>query len=186
MAKNYLTIKHGCFKERRNGNTNTLDTVDETLLVYSKSDMNSWKVKLWNDHLALEADRKSKEIMIGKGSTIDASALMDITHHKYLFPRSSKRTTDTKVMSLIHGHDLSIKSFRYSLKLTSSPLCDVCPSVKDNNHHKIFKCPKFNCKYRKSLLRFSESESVVHGILTSQPTQSTLTDFRSMAQIVIK
>ena len=58
MAKNYLTTKHGCFKERRNGNTNTLDTVDETLLVYSKSDMNSWNVKLWNDHLKLIENQK--------------------------------------------------------------------------------------------------------------------------------
>ena len=183
MVKTYLSYKHGCILDRRNNLTSSLVSVDQSLLIYKKSDIDTWKIRLWNDFLVSKSNGKQ-----GDTSAPDNTLLLEsIIHHKFLFPRTSKRSTDTKVMSLLHGHDLCFKSFQYTLKLVSCPLCDVCHTEKDDNKHQLLKCPRFNCKYRDELSNsFLSSPTLAHGILGSQPHLDILERFRCMAQIIVR
>ena len=101
---------------------------------------------------------------------------------KDLFQRDSKRSTDTKVMALLHEHDLAFASFRYALGLEVSPLCSVC-MIKDNSLHQVLECPKFNCIYRKILVNLGKFNSLAEGILL-YATSAQIESFRSIAQII--
>ena len=146
------------------------------------------RVKLWNKYFSTDADTKSINIMnpdpiyIRDNDIVYEHSLMV---HKILFPRSSKRCTDTKIMSLLHGHDLTFNSFKHSLKLTTSSCCEICPGEKDDNKHKLIMCPKFNCEYRNLFSCIMPSSSLLREVMI-QMDPSMLRGLRVMAQIILK
>ena len=141
---------------------------------------------LWNKQFVSYADPRSHDIMVfesicGNDIVSDHSLMV----HKTLFPRFAKRSTDTKVMSLFHGHDLTFRSFTHTLKLTSTSYCEICPSKTDNNKHQLLECPRFNCDYRDLFSNLDVPDSLAHGILT-QMDLAMLRGLRIMAQIIVQ
>ena len=187
MVREYLSL----FQEtstsvscRRNLATSWLSTINRELFRYSSSNIMMLKTHLWNKYMALEADIKSRSIMgHSNNSESDICILQTVEQHKNLFPRNSKRVTDTKVMSLIHGHDLIFNKFKHSLHLSSSPYCSLCPSEIDNNSHRLLYCPKYSSHYRESLYSLSSSNYLAQGILV-HGTSTQLENIRLMAQII--
>ena len=171
----------------RNSNSNSsIINFDTSYFIYTNADIDAFKLKLWNDFLAVDADSKSLLIMNPESNTDQNSyPTQSFLQHKILFPRSSKRSTDTKIMSLLHGHDLAFGSFRQSTGLTSDPSCYICPGEKDSNKHQLINCPRFNCRYRDSLQGISDSDHLAQGVL-SQLDTSMLQGFRKMAQIILR
>lgn len=185
ITKEYLYEKCGLLKSRNRQYSSIMDIVPHNL-IYNDSEIMSLKIRLWNDYLASDADPKSMQIMNpDTNQDRDLTPINGILHHKILFPRFSKRITDTKVMSILHGHDLTFRSFKYSTGLISNPSCGICPDKKDDNKHQLLICPRFNCEYRNSLSSLLESNYLAQGIL-SQMDVNMLNGIRSMAQIVCK
>ena len=189
MTKDYLSSKFENLQKilhTRYYNSSTLIQIEPSNFLYSKHDMDRQKLKLWNLNLASEADKKSQNILNPcYSSDAQAPQLLGLEQHKALFPRYSRRSTDTKVMSLIHGHDLTFKSFKHSAKLSTSPLCQTCESKKDTNFHQLLQCPRFNCSYRKSLLDFHGPTCVASLVFTSYD-MNQLSCLRKMSQIILK
>ena len=187
MTKDYVLTKFNHLNGSRiNHSNSSIINLDESYFIYTNADIDAFKLKLWNDFLAVDADSKSLLIMNPESNTDQNSyPTQSFLQHKILFPRSSKRSTDTKIMSLLHGHDLAFGSFRQSTGLTSDPSCYICPGEKDSNKHQLINCPRFNCRYRDSLQGISDSDHLAQGVL-SQLDTSMLQGFRKMAQIILR
>ena len=186
MAKDYLSSK--CEELQKilhtrhyKHNSSTLIQIEPSNFFYSKHDINMQKVKLWRKFFASEADKRSMSIL---NLDPENPQLISIEQHKILFPRFSRRLTDTRIMSLIHGHDLAFMSFKYSAKLASSPFCQTCKHIKDDNMHQLLHCSRYNCCYRESLLIHSDPTSVASLVFTSY-NKDQLSCFRKMSQIIM-
>ena len=159
-------------------------TINKEVFRYSPSNISTLRTHLWNKYMALDADVKSRAIMSNCiNSESGICQLLTLEQHKTLFLRNSKRATDSKVMSLIHGHDLIFNKFRHSLHISSNPFCSVCLSDIDDNFHKLLYCPKFSCHYRDSLYSLSSAHCLAHGILV-HGTSTQMQNIRFMAQII--
>ena len=154
MVKDYLSLKLNTQYNlgMRRHNSKSLCYVDKSHFMYQKSDIDMLKLELWNQYLISEADSKTQKIMIPENNGSSSTHLVQsINQHKILFPRDSRRSTDTKVMSLLHGHDLTFRSFKHSMNLSDSPYCLTCQGERDDNKHQLLDCPRFNSHYRISL-----------------------------------
>ena len=107
MTKEYVLTKFNHFDGSRNSHSNSsIINFDTSYFIYTNAAIDAFKLKLWNDFLAVDADPKSLRIMNPESNTHENSyPSQSFQQHKILFPRSSKRSTDTKIMSLLHGHD---------------------------------------------------------------------------------
>ena len=188
MVKDYLSTKSETLNNIINGRNSALCSllmIDGDNFHYQEADIRREKLKLWNIYFISEADQKSQYIMNPDGTQLLSILQFNPIHHKTLFPRSSKRSTDTKVMSLLHGHDLTFGSFRYSTQASHSPSCSICHGSKDNNLHQLMVCPRFNCFYRDKLQKLLRSSNLAHAVLTYNDSYH-LVYLRKMAQIIIK
>ena len=192
LTKNYLSMKSEFIVNQRQYYQHcSLLMLYQSQVFYNKSDIMKLKLRYWNDYFSSEADLKSRKLMnaemlddnqcyiYSNDNTLVESTLL----HKTLFPRYSKRSTDTKVMSLLHGHDLSFRSFKYAIGKISNPNCEICVEEKDDNIHQLLLCPRFNCHYRNLLKGLSTAPSIAQGIL-SQHNLTHLEGLRKMAQII--
>ena len=102
---------------------------------------------------------------------------------KQLFPRCSKRRTDTKVMSLLHGHDVCFRSFDSRVTGNCDPQCPNCPAS-DDNLHRLFVCPLFNSAFRDTLQLHSTNKHPSWSILSDQSKESSKA-FRCLSQLAI-
>ena len=191
MVKDYLASKseelNKILNERQTHTSSSLAQLETCHFFYRKCDMDRQKLLLWNRYLIYEADHKSRTLMNPDGiiSNLEHGFLVhNIELHKTLFPKQAKRSTDTKVMSLIHGHDLGFNSFRYSVKLSSNPYCLLCDKEKDNNFHQLLKCPRYNCIFRDPLQNLPPTTNVAQLIL-AQDNTNHLVSFRNIAQIIV-
>ena len=138
---------------------------------------------LWKEHLVQHGDMKLWYLL----SLSDLSDTnISVTNHKALFPRYSKRSTDTYVLDLLLGHSLQFGSFKFALKKRSHPNCLMC-GTEDNNFHQLMYCPRFNCSYREALEELcdtpdSEIGVFLHIILSASHQQVDC--FRKIAQII--
>ena len=108
-------------------------------------------------------------------------------NHKILFPRTSKRATDTQVMDLIHGHSLTFGSFKCTIGRRAHLNCDMC-GVEDHNFHQLIECPKFNCSYRNHLVNLCRSPCIISIFLSIilEADRYQVKCFRNMAQIIVR
>ena len=153
---------------------------------YCKSEMEQYKHALWKEHLLSCADAKLWYLIcLSDMSDVDFS----IENHKLLFPRASKRSTDTQIMDLIHGHSLSFGSFKHSIGRRSHPYCETCRGeLEDNNYHQLMICPRFNSVFRNDLSNLCTSPDAEIGIFLSivfNASKEQVNSFRNMAQIII-
>ena len=118
-----------------------LTSVHKGVVSYSKEEITRFMDFTWNKHLLL-----NPRINPSEGQILDN---ID-ERSKKLFPRYSSRSTDTKVMSLLHGHDITFTAFKARVANNCDPQCPNCQML-DNNYHRIFSCPLYRCSYRETL-----------------------------------
>ena len=140
----------------------------------SKQEISSYEDHLWKSHLNNGSSLDEKQI------TIDISKISNC-----LLPRHSRRATDTKVISLLHGHDLVFAAFKARVTNTCNPYCPNCSTLMDDNAHRIFVCPLYSCSYRETLLHLSTPEVSAGWSILSCKDEEVLTAFRNLAQITI-
>ena len=176
MMRQFLSWKTG--KDRLNrSKINLLHSVQNTDISYSKDEISRFQEHAWNGLLRL-----SPKSLNGSHDI----TLLDIgDKSKRLFPRHSSRSTDTKVMSLLHGNDLCFKAFKSRVTGNCDPHCPNCPTA-DDNFHRIFICPLFNCSFRDALQQHSSSvqPSWSWSILVDRSDEGT-NAFRCLAQLAI-
>ena len=187
FVKKFLYMKNNKLTFRRGSICSNLSQVSQSLLLYTKEDIKHLKHTLWHEHLSLCADKKSKAVFKSCDTYSPLKTFcFSLSASKYLFPRTSRRETDTKIMTLLHGHDKNFRSFQHKLGLIESPLCTLCTQKEDNNIHQVLECPRFSCKFRDELLQVTDKAlNLVQGILTCA-NKEQIQCFRNMAQIVIK
>ena len=105
---------------------NLLECFQDSYLQYTKGEMTTFLDILWNDHLQRNLQHDIQLLEINEKS-------------KRLFPRHSSRSTDTQVMSLLHGHDLCFRAFNSRVTGHCTPHCSDCPT-RDTHIHRIFTC----------------------------------------------
>ena len=182
LVKKYLQQKeHGIPVSRLTGVT-TLLQVDDIHIHYQKADINKYKTQMWKDFLTLEADHK---LMNHFNILNYTNEQFQPNNHKKLFPRTSKRSTDTKVMDLIHGHSMEFKSFKYTLGHAASPNCDTC-LTKDDIYHRLIECTKYNSSYRNFLedMDVMEAPPCIFLKMILEADSQQIMCFRNMAQII--
>ena len=191
LAKKYLQSRietDDPVLNRSNSDSFDLSKVSAALSFYQKSDMVTYKLKVWKEHLLSDTGTDSKLFYLLTLSDM-SQVEFNLTNCKLLFPRNSKRSTDTQVMDLIHGHSLNFGSFKYTLGKRSHPNCNVC-RTEDHNFHQLMECPKFNCSsYRQPLATLCESPDCEIGIFLSvilEADKEQVICFRNMAQIIVK
>ena len=154
--------------------TTSLLNVQNSILKYDKQDIRALRSFLWNKRL--DADHEP--------NNIGSHAIS-----KTLLPRCSSRKTDTQVMSLIHGRDLSFMKFRFSITKRVSPFCQTCHmGLQDDNYHRLFVCPRFNSSYRDRICNVTTTEShredrIYNILIKGEP--EVMADLRAMAQIIM-
>ena len=188
LVKAYLTNVKSTIKFR-NGRTNlSLAEVESNMFIYKTEDMKAWKEKLWEDYLVTRGDKKSRSLLCSMDN-INNDGYSKLTTNtlatKMMFPRNAKRSTDTKVMALLHGHDLNFKSFKYKTGLLSSPFCHVCPGKIDNNIHQLMECSKYQCEYRRKLKELIDASANLPQAMLIHANLEHVNSFRNMAQLVI-
>ena len=180
MVKQFLKLTSTELNFTRNSEVNSLEKVEKCALRYTEADIEKYKTQLWLDLLKsqsnTELDTNSLHLNSIEGRDLE------IKNHKYLFPRSSKRVTDTKVMTLIHGHSLMFNKFQYSLGETYSPNCSTCLVI-DDNYHRLLECPKYECIYRKSLKLIGNLHCTILELIL-QGNKIEIKHFRYIAQII--
>ena len=93
--RKFLTWTRGS-NELNRSKIDLLTSVHNGVVSYSKDEITRFMDFTWNKHLLLNPRINPGEIL----NNIDERS-------KKLFPRYSSRSTDTKVMSLLHGHDIT-------------------------------------------------------------------------------
>ena len=149
---------------------NLLECFQDSYLQYTKGEMTTFLDILWNDHLQRSLQHDIQLLEINEKS-------------KRLFPRHSSRSTDTKVMSLLHGHDLCFRAFNSRVTGNCTPHCSNCPT-RDTHIHRIFTCPLYNSSFRDVLQQHSHHDSPCWAIL-QDCSEDTVVAFRSLAQLSI-
>ena len=149
---------------------NLLECFQDSYLQYTKGEMTTFLDILWNDHLQRSLQHDIQLLEINEKS-------------KRLFPRHSSRSTDTKVMSLLHGHDLCFRAFNSRVTGNCTPHCSNCPT-RDTHIHRIFTCPHYNSSFRDVLQQHSHHDSPCWAIL-QDCSEDTVVAFRSLAQLSI-
>lgn len=183
LARRYLQSKDGTILHRRPRQHTSLGEIDNSLTQYSKDGIEEFKMILWKEFLTSEADGKLVDLFTLSSFSIPK---LQVRNRKFLFPRTSKRETDTKVMDLLHGHSLSFSSFKHSVRCNINPNCESCePGVKDDNLHQLLDCPRYNSSYREPLRELSGSPNTCLSIVLEASKQQ-VTCFRNMAQIIVK
>ena len=186
LVKKYIQSKDSLATFTRTGSYRYISQVDPTMLRYNKDDINNFKAIIWAEHINNDISSKNAVSNLSDPIVLDQWLHKKLTVHKYLFPRSSKKNIDTKVLALIHGHDLSFNSFRYAIGVNPTPFCSTCLSEKDTNLHQLLQCPNYNCHYRNELasLPFSTVNLGLAVLLYADTVQ--ISCFRILAQIIIK
>ena len=152
-----------------------LESIQDSSVSYTKGEIASFQDFIWNKHLQLSVKDTScpQDVIL---SNIEEKS-------KQLFPRHSKRSTDTKVMSLLHGHDVCFKAFKSRVVGNCDPQCSNCPTS-DDNLHRLFTCPLFNSSFRDTLQQHSTSKQPSWSILGEQSKENSKA-LRCLAQLAI-
>ena len=174
MILQYLAWKGGSSNLTRS-RIKLISSIDD-LAHYSKEDMSQYEDHLWKLHLNQHNCMCTEEQQI-------AISLDEIS--RTLLPRDSSRKTDTKVISLLHGHDLCFTAFKARILDSGQPNCSTCPTLKDDNAHRIFSCPLFRCSYRDSLLHLNDHERSAGWSILACDDKALLNEFRNLAQIAV-
>ena len=160
-----------------------LSRVSDSLTYYLKSEIEGYKMKLWKESLVSGRDEKLLYLL---NLTDFSSTEFQPRNHKILFPRTSRRSTDTKVMDLIHGHSLTFGSFKCTIGRRDHHNCTMCGS-EDHNFHQLMECPKFNCSYREHMVNLCRSPCIISIFLSIilEADRYQVECFRNMAQIIV-
>ena len=180
LAKKFLQHNTISMSNFRNRNLPELSDYNEIYTHYTKEEMGAFKRVLWKNCITTEADKKLIDLFT---LTSFSGSSLNTTNHKMLFPRTSKRITDTKVMDLLHGHSLNFNSFQYTIGEVLSPACNSC-SVDDDNYHQLMDCVKFNSTYRDPLSDLQPTQNIFLSVILDSNKEQLLC-FRKMAQIII-
>ena len=180
LAKKFLEFKVQGLTFHRSSEINSLIEIEESHTRYQKSDINDFKFLIWRDLLTLANDENLTNYITLEYS---GNKYFQLINHKKLFPRTSKRATDTKVMALIHGHSLQFNSFQHSLGLIATPNCETC-LIKDDNYHRLLECSKYNSISRNALYTMKDSSCIFLEIILQGSTHQ-ITCFRNTAQIAL-
>lgn len=186
LVKEYLTLKDPTIVFRQGRTVYNLSQINPQHLIYTDKNIREFKISLWQDYLTSKADIKSRSIFGASDldNTEKCFQFDNLSFTKSLFPRSSRRCTDTKVMALLHGHDLCFRNFRYKSGNGLSPFCETCSGKLDTNIHQLLDCPKYACSYRKSLLKLSPEQSEFTLMFFRDSRPEDIQNFRNMAQII--
>ena len=91
-----------------------LTSVQNSVVSYSKEEINRFMDFTWNKHLLLNP----------RINPIEGQILDNINERgKMFFPHYSSRSTDTKVMSLLHSHDITFTAFKARVANNCDPQC---------------------------------------------------------------
>ena len=157
--------------------------INRQQLMYCKSEINNFTVHTWNQLLGLITPGPDQTDDSENAST-SRDSVSRITFTKLLLPSHSSRMTDTKVLSLLHGHDIVFRKFKNSIEGNHiNPFCDTCATHPDDHSHRLFTCPKYNCAYRDKLMLHLDDGGDMLTSLISKPNAEALQNFRIMAQI---
>jgi exonuclease III len=171
--KSYICWKKQQATGTRNDRRISLINVQHTMLQYTKQEIRQFRGFIWNDHVDVE----------------EPCNIGDAEINKTLFPRHSSRKTDTQVMSLLHGRDLSFMKFRFTITKSVSPFCQTCHNgLYDDNYHRLLVCSRYNSAYRDNIrtsIEDSPAENPILSILINGKPE-ILKDFRTMAQIAMQ
>ena len=182
--RKYLLHKDPSLKSDQLRECLQLSQVSNSLTYYLKSEIDDYKMKLWRESLVTGRDEKLLYLL-----NLTDFSLMEFRpkNHKLLFPRTSKRSTDTQVMDLIHGHSLTFGSFKCTIGRRAQLNCDMC-GVEDHNFHQLIECPKFNCSYREHLVNLCRSPCTISIFLSIilEADRYQVTCFLNMAQIIVR
>ena len=151
--------------------------IEGQLLVYSKEDIEDFTSHEWsqlslnqhNDHPTWASDSASRNFLT-----------------RHLLPRSSSRLTDTKVLSLLHGHDVVFHKFERTVTVQGprvTPFCDFCKTIEDDHMHRLQGCPRYNSAYRDSLMPLLEDHYDILSSMFRAGYGHYISSFRIMAQI---
>ena len=175
LLKSYLSWKDQ--QSTINNRRVSLPNVSHTNFSYTKSEIQQFRTHCWHNLLDLD-----------KPQTSTLKDIKSLEISKILFPRHSRRKTDTQVLSLIHGHDIIFRKFKFNIKKNCSPYCEICYNNYDDNYHRLLVCPKYNSMYRDNIhtvLNDNETEDPILTILSNGKPE-VLSDFRTMAQIALE
>ena len=174
LLKSYISWKKQCDSGKPDRKI-SLANEQNSAMQYTKEEICQFKGQIWYNHTNLDEGL----------SSLPGNPMIN----KILLPRHSSRKTDTQVLSLIHGHDLSFRKFRFSIKKNVSPFCQTCHyGLYDDNHHRLLVCPRFNSAYRDNIcktIRDNQTENPILSILINGEPE-VLKDLRVMAQIAMQ
>ena len=114
FVREYLTSKDPSLVFRKGRISVNFSQINIECLNYNDNDIKKFKMSVWQQHLKLKADKKSRSTLKITDIEMECNSHeVNFEGYHSLFPRSSTRSTDTKVMALIHGHDLCFGNFRF-------------------------------------------------------------------------
>ena len=174
LIRKFLSWKTGESRLNRS-RIDLLEGVQKSIISYSREEISQFLEYTWNEHLQMS--RASTDL------PPDTKLLGIENRSKKLFPRHSRRSTDTKVMSLLHGHDLCFNAFNATVTGNCDPNCTNCSSP-DNNFHRILSCTLYNSSYRDALHHHFIRDSSSWPILRDGSGEDILA-FRCLAQLAI-
>ena len=172
MTRHFLSWKATSNKISRN-RINLLTCIGDGVVNYSKEEMTGFLEHCWGLHNYFDGTISEEAFEFNKISCIS----------KLLLPRHSHRITDTKVISLLHGHDNCFKAFESRVTGNDDPFCSSC-STPDNRHHRTFECPLYNCAYRDALQHHSNSSQPMWSMI-AEGNAKVLSAFRCLAQLAM-
>jgi hypothetical protein len=187
LVQRYITQKDPLLtfgrQSGRLGGYKSLANVDEHLIHYTKDDIEDFKGKLWNESLTYD---ETYSMYVHETELPNLNMETFSSNSKKLFPRTSTRITDTKIMSLTHGHSCQFKSYRYSLGTEDDQFCDICTTSPDTNVHQLLHCPKYNAaSLREPLNNLSDEPKNFMWALLLNADPEQIRCYRSLAQIAL-
>ena len=150
-----------------------LPLIHQDILGYTKAEIQDFRIHTWKEEHLEDLDIPPDEGNIAEMS-------------KLLFPRHSNRKTDTQILSLLHGHDLNFRKFRSTTSSRCTPYCNGCPNEYDDNHHRLFFCPRYNSGYRNTIIKTTQTHGDITCNLLRHLDRDVIESFRNIAQIIME
>ena len=165
------------WKEDSNRKVNLLSAYNSTIY-YTKELIDDYLDFRWTNHIKLSLPES--DIL----DDIEAGVLRinrDVC--KKLFPRFSRRMDDSNILNILHGSSERFNSFATAVGSASRSNCPVC-RVKEDSHHVLFECTKFNCRNRDIIPRSEDHKLFALKIVMAQDTYH-IPAFKDMAKKIM-
>jgi hypothetical protein len=176
--QDYITWKRSCTasaKDTRNKNCQIAD-ISEAELYYTRQTIRDYTNHLWTLHVKYSLDPESQIVE----EIEDGNLHIQGNTAKHLFPRTSNRWFDSKVISLLHGNSIDFRKFKCTITKKGNPYCTLCGTY-DDAYHQLYECTKFSCEYRDLIPAFKDRKT--YGLMISMlPGHDHLLNLRKMAE----